>query len=130
MVNFPNEIFKLVLEFCDDTSIKKHNKKMKMIIKDIDLFTDVFSMILEDYIISNVSEDFNNEVVDEHFDDRQKNPTRLHYFIDHHEFDTQTFNYDLDKIWKINKTLIYKHIDEYAEDIYEDTDDEQYYPDF
>ena len=143
MVNFPNEIFKLVLGFCNDTSIKKHNKKMKMIIKDIDLFTDVYSMILKDYILSNVSDDFNNEVVDEHFDHRKKNPTRLTYFIDHHEFDTQTFNYGLINIWKIGKTLIYKHIDQYTSGIYEDTDDdefpndiygdtddEQYYPDF
>ena len=130
MVNFPNEIFKLVLAFCDDTPIKKHNKKMKSVIGDIDLFADLYSMILEDYIISNVSDDFNNEVVDEYFDDRKQNPTRLHYFIYHHEFNIVTFNYYQENIWKINKTLIYKHIDEYAEDIYEDTDDEQYYPDF
>ena len=101
-----------------------------MIINDIDLFSDIYSMILKDYILSNVSDDFNNEVVDEHFDDRKKNPTRLNYFIDYHEFDTRNFNYYNENIRKINKTLIYKHIDHYDEDIYEDTDDEQYYPDF
>jgi hypothetical protein len=112
MVNFPNEIFKLVLAFCDDTPIKKHNKKMKKIIDDIDLFTDLYSMILEDFINHTIGEEFNNEVIQDYFNDKLTEPKRLHYFIDYHEFNDERFNYDWDKIDKISSKIIYKHNDD------------------
>ena len=108
----PENIFKQILDYCDDTPIKKHNKKMKSIIDDIDLFTDLYSTILEDYIMWNLSDEWNNDAIQDYFNNRINKPKRLHYFIDSHEYGTDTYNYDFDKIDKIEKRLIYKHIDE------------------
>tara|TARA_R110000822_G_scaffold14046_2_gene49565 strand:+ start:126 stop:476 length:351 start_codon:yes stop_codon:yes gene_type:complete len=112
-IYLPEHIFKYILDYCNDTPIKKHNKRMKSIIGDIDLFTDLYSTILEDYIMWNISDDFNNEVVQDYFTARINNPKRLHYFIQYHEYGSDTYNYDFKKIWKIEKKLIYHHIENF-----------------
>ena len=122
MVYLQEHIFKNILDYCGDTPIKRHNKRMKSIIGDIDLFTDLYSMILEDYINSNISDDFNNEVIQDYFNDKLNEPKRLLYFIDYHEYDTDNFNYNFEKIDKLVKRLIYKHNDTDDSTFYMETD--------
>tara|TARA_R110000822_G_scaffold14046_3_gene49567 strand:+ start:45 stop:425 length:381 start_codon:yes stop_codon:yes gene_type:complete len=49
-IYLPEHIFKNILDYCGDTPKKKHNRRMNVLIKDINLFIDLYSIILQEVI--------------------------------------------------------------------------------
>ena len=107
MVYLPTEVFNKVVNYCGDTPINKHRKIMTELIKDIDLFLDLYATILKDKIdLSRTG------VIDIHFNRRKTSPKTFELFIEYHEYDTEEFDYDFVKInsFIFANGLIYREV--------------------
>lgn len=110
MVYLPNEIFTNIINFTAHTHLQRHRKIMKTIIPDIDLFLDLYGTILRDKL--DLSKQHS---IDWHFKVRRHSPRTFESFIDYHEYDSDSeeFDYDFTRINKFifDGNLIYREMD-------------------
>ena len=106
MVHLPNEIFKNIINYCNDTPLEKHNKIMKEIILDIDLFLDLYSKIITNWLITWNNEGYNTNNTYENYLNPSMYRTRLDFFVDAVYTETEHVNYDFDRIDRIDFTYI------------------------
>jgi hypothetical protein len=103
MVFFPVAVFRHILSYNDYSFIRTHNEKIKRLVVDIDLFRDVYSTILADKIDNDVNGWGIEMNADIYFENRKTDFKPLRNFIEDHEYNTELFDYDFDRIDKIYK---------------------------
>ena len=112
MVYLPKEIFTSIIGYCGYTPIQRHNKIMKTLIKDIDLFLDLYSTLLIDnieewrYVPTEYAIDF-------HFNHRRLYPSTIDGVINNHIYYPDILDYDFTRINKLifDGNLIYREMD-------------------
>lgn len=103
MVYFPVDVLSHILSYIDYSSIRSHNEKMKRLVVNIDLFRDVYSTILADRIDNDVNGWGIEMNADIYYENRLTDFKPLRNFIEDHEFNTELFDYDFDRLDKIYK---------------------------
>lgn len=101
MVYLPNDVFKNIINYCDDRAYQRHRKIMMKIILDIDLFYDLISNIVRDRVIRWNEAGVNIVCYEDYIRNWMNNRTGLDNIIDYHDYWTGRYNYDLNRINRI-----------------------------
>ena len=101
MVLLPKQVFKNIINYCDDRAYQRHRKIMKKIILDIDLFYDLISNIVRDKVIWWNGAGGDIVSYEDYIRIWMNDRAGLEYIIENHDYWTGRYNYDFNRINRI-----------------------------